>query len=78
MAAEQGEASAQVQPRSHVRTGPHVHGLELPGLRAVSKRIESTYIWQGGAGSARSWSAPAHLHSARIVTEHVFILQSLC
>ena len=47
MAAEQGEASAQVQPRSHVRTGPHVHGLELPGLRAVSKRIESTYIWQG-------------------------------
>ena len=27
--------------------GPHVHGLGLPGLRAVSKRIESTYIWQG-------------------------------
>ena len=24
-----------------------VHGLGLPGLRAVSKRIESTYIWQG-------------------------------
>ena len=30
-----------------------MHGLGLPGLRAVSKRIESTYIWQGGAGSAR-------------------------
>ena len=27
--------------------GPHVHGLGLPGLRAVSKSIESTYIWQG-------------------------------